>query len=95
MGPGRTRGRVVVWHAHVAVQRDTNHASLVRLVLLAVDLDSVCMREDQVVADAASESACVTRHPATDTNIQGSVELSPSVDLERSDERPGANAPLP
>lgn len=98
---------IVIWHSPIAVQRNSNLAALGRLELLTIDLHGISVREDNVVADAVGFKVqyqqtfvelgvwgwvWVVRE---DTHIQGSVELSPSGDLLRSEDLPGAKTPRP
>jgi hypothetical protein len=69
----------------------------VRLELFAVDLYGVSMGEDEGVAGAErwvkSKKTIVDGFDAA--YIHGSVELSPTGDIERSEQRPGAKTPRP
>ena len=51
-----TFGRVIVWNTPVAIQSDTDLASLLGLKLISVDFDGVGMCEDEVVSGTETKS---------------------------------------
>lgn len=87
---------VVIWHRHVAVERDSDLTALVGLELLTINLDSVGMSENERVASTEwGMLASLEAYYQEQTYIHGSVLLSPASLRERSEQRPGAKTPRP
>lgn len=53
----RTFGTIVVWHSPITVQSNTDFSFLGGLEFFTVEFDSMCMREDDAVADTI-EKVC-------------------------------------
>ena len=91
----RTSWRIVVGNFPITIEGDTNNTVLLGFELFTIELDSTCMRVNQVVSDTDSQNMSRSCESLSCTYIQGSVRESPSAERVRSLLRPGANTPRP
>jgi hypothetical protein len=86
----------IVGDSHIPVQGDSNNTALSGFEFIAVQLHRKSVRQDDVMSDATNEVENIRGDIAGGyAYIHGSVDESPSGDLVRSLERPGAKTPRP
>jgi hypothetical protein len=86
----------IVGDSHISVQGDSDNATLGRFELISVQPHRKSMRQDDVMSDTIHKVGNIREDVEGGcTYIHGSVDESPSGDLIRSLERPGAKTPRP
>ena len=86
----------IVGDSHISVQGDSDNATLGRFELIAVQLHRKSMGQDNVMSDAMHKVENIRGDAGGGcAYIHGSVDESPSGDLVRSLQRPGAKTPRP
>lgn len=87
---------LIIGDGHIPVQGDSDNPTLSGSELIAVQLHRKSVRQDEMMTDAEKKIENIRGDMGGGcTYIHGSVDESPSGDLVRSLERPGAKTPRP